>query len=131
MDRVRWRSGPSELVEKIEVLYNEIVNHPYLKTDDEFIEESDIIFSDVNESDWFYKYVMVMASRGYLKGKTTPVDGVDERYKDSVFGAFSHILVNGNDLHLFNPKDNLTRAEAATVLYNLLSRIEDGSYPIP
>ncbi len=217
--------GEGELGERIEELYNDIINHPLLKSDEDIISDSAITFSDVSESDWFYKYVMVMAGRGFVNGKTIPVNGVgtfcpnatitrgefitvimrilypendytandgdpwwqdsynvalqnslilkedkdlsgnipisrqemasiaykalslrmkapegyditrvkdydevEERYKTSVYNTFNALLVQGDTEGYFHPKDNLTRAEASTVLYRLSYFLDEGSY---
>ena len=214
--------GEGELGKRIEDLYLKIMNHPLLKSDEDIIKDSELTFSDVSESDWFFKYIMVMAGRGFVNGKTVPVNGVgtffpndtitrgefiaviirilypesnytwwkvsydvaiqnslilnddedksgdipitrqemasiaynalrlkmqppgkydisrikdydeiDESYKPYVYGAFHSILVQGDSEGYFHPKDNLTRAEASTVLYRFLSRLDEGSFVTP
>ncbi|MBQ2942619.1 MAG: S-layer homology domain-containing protein [Clostridia bacterium] len=220
--------GEGELGKRIEELYLKITNHPLLKSDEDIIKDTELTFSDVSESDWFFEYVMVMAGRGFVNGKTVPVNGVgtffpndtitrgefiavvirilypennytsaegapwwkasydvaiqnslilkddkaksgdipitrqemasiaynalrlkmqapgkydtsrikdydeiDERYKPYVYEAFLSSLVKGDSEGYFHPKDNLTRAEASTVLYRFLSRLDEGSFVTP
>ena len=56
---------------------------------------SDLIFSDVSTTDWFYEYVTFAAERGLLQG-------------------IGHSM--------FDPEANLTRAMVATVLYRLAGK---------
>ena len=55
-------------------------------------------FSDVQPTDWYYKYVNEAAKQGFMNGDKDPMGGQ-----------------TGN----FRPESALTRAEAVTVLYNM------------
>lgn len=90
--------GEGELGKRIEDLYFKIMNHTLLKSDEDIIKDSELTFSDVSESDWFFNYVMVMAGRGYVNGKTIPVSGI---------GTFC-------------PNDTITRGEFIAVIIRML-----------
>jgi hypothetical protein len=55
-------------------------------------------------------------------------DEIDESYTSYVYGAFLSGLIKGDSEGYFHPKDNLTRAEASTVLYRFLYRLDEGSF---
>ncbi len=62
------------------------------------ITPSEIVFSDINENDWYYQTVLEMARLGLFKGKTEAVNGVS----------------------VFCPDNTITRAEFLAVLLRMI-----------
>ncbi len=120
---------------------------------------SDISFTDVNGSDWYYDFVMIAASNGIVNGKTasmfkpndmitreemavmtarcihfanvkpeitnTEVSFADEEdvsdyAKTSVKELSGYSIINGMGDGKFVPKNNVTRAMAAKIVYEIL-----------
>ena len=65
------------------------------ENDDKQSENSDVSFSDVNENDWFAPFVASAAKSGFINGS----DGS------------------------FRPNDNITREDAALIIYRMLTAI--------
>lgn len=47
----------------------------------------------------------------------------DDYAKEAVAALYTADIINGDDAKMFNPKQNLTRAEAAMVIYNILQYV--------
>ena len=56
------------------------------------------------------------------------IDDVSPEYKNAVESAFNNCIINGDDDYMFNPKSNLTRAEAVTVIVNIYISIFYSQY---
>lgn len=53
---------------------------------------------------------------------------IERKYKYNVIMAYNAELITGDEKACFNPKSNLTRAEAAAVLYRLWDRTKKGKF---
>ena len=61
-----------------------------------------------------------------LKGNECALEDyeqTDDYAKEAVAALYTADIINGDDAKMFNPKQNLTRAEAAMVIYNILQYV--------
>ena len=113
-------------------------------------ENANCEFNDVNKERWSYNYIASMCSFGATKPITREemavmlyrvmqkqsrlkfvadievslgdYSEISEFAKNSVVSLNSNGIISGDDMGLFNPKNNATRAEVCKMIYNSLNR---------
>lgn len=83
-----------------------------------------VSFSDVTSDMWSYQSIMTAASNGIIKGKLIL------RFDSETVISFFQKLINGDSIHCFEPRADVTRAEASAMLvraHRLLEKNTDSS----
>ncbi|MBE7062321.1 MAG: S-layer homology domain-containing protein [Ruminococcaceae bacterium] len=92
-----------DIKETLDKEYAEMAERKYGLVNINGIIPSEIAFSDINESAWYYEIVSEMTKLGLFKGKTEAVNGVSQ----------------------FCPDDTITRAEFVAVLCRMIFPVID------
>lgn len=148
--RNEYEFCPDETISRAELIKMlTLVTHTSLDNN------SEAVFSDVSQNDWFYSYVNAAAKAGIAKGGTdgkfnpnSPVtredtavfvdritnvesvaavspcfsdwNEISDYAKPSVFRLYKKGVINGISGTVYSPKSNLTRAQAAVMLYRIV-----------
>lgn len=82
-----------------------------------------MIFNDVGDADWYYAYVMSMASAGYIKGyegKFMPEDNIS---RQDMAVIISNILSDSNTLQMFADSDYVDSEQISDYALNAVNMV--------